>query len=273
MLSSIYQYTDYKQYLSAYLDQAPKAGHGVRRAWAEQIGCHTTYVSQVLLKDMQFSAEQGVKLSRALKHTEEECRYFVLLINYARASTNDLREIYHRDVLEMRERHFNLSARLQSDLALAKAQQAKYYSAWYYAAMHVALSLEDAVYPDVIGKKLGLSASQVLETVQCLTDLGIVELREDGTLRVNSHALHLDKSSEHVIKHHTNWRLQAIRSIEHVDPDDFHYSSVVSISREDLPRVKEIMIGAVEKIRSVIRKSGNQVVYSYLLDLFPVIRE
>ena len=96
-------------------------------------------------------------------------------------------------------------------------------------------------------------------------------MSDAGKIELTTRSLHLDKKSEHVIRHHTNWRLQSVRALEHDTPNDFHYSSVVTMSKKDLPRVREILIGAIEEIRGVIRESGDEVVYSYLLDLFPVL--
>jgi len=270
MKTPIFTYLEYKRYLGDYLAEAPHQGHGLRQKWAKVMGCHTTYVSQVLTKDAQLSLEQALRLSRALKHSENEAKYFVSMVSYARSGTEELRSFFHKELFDMREQQLNLSRRLKDTGELTKIQQAKYYSAWYYAAVHMALAVPSMRSMEALGRSFGLTEAQLRDVLTCLRDLQIVA---PEALELSRQNLHLDRTSEHVLRHHANWRLQALRAIEREDPDHFHYSSVVTMALHDLPRIKQIMIQAIEEIRGIVRASDEQGVYCYLLDLFPVSQD
>jgi len=74
-----------------------------------------------------------------------------------------------------------------------------------------------------------------------------------------------------ISKHHTNWRMQAIQSFEKENESDLHYSSVITIAEDDIPRVREALIKAVEKVREIVRPSQDEAVLCYALDLFKVV--
>ncbi len=59
-----------------------------------------------------------------------------------------------------------------------------------------------------------------------------------------------------------------MRSLEHVGESELHYSSVMGISRSDIPRVREILVKAVEDARAIIRTSTDEEIYAYSIDLF-----
>lgn len=75
-----------------------------------------------------------------------------------------------------------------------------------------------------------------------------------------------------ISKFHTNWRVQAIRSLDREEfGQDLHYSSAISIAEADFPRIKGMLVKAIEEIKAVIRESEAEAAYSFSLDLFGLI--
>jgi hypothetical protein len=70
-------------------------------------------------------------------------------------------------------------------------------------------------------------------------------------------------------RHHVSWRLQAVRALEQ-DSKGFHYTSVVSMSEDDAPAVRTIMVDAIEKVRAVVKQSPEKGAYCYALDFFSI---
>jgi hypothetical protein len=64
--------------------------------------------------------------------------------------------------------------------------------------------------------------------------------------------------------------MQAIRSIDINNSADLHYSTVVSMSRADVSRIKEILIKSIEESRAVIRDSKEEKIQSICIDFFGV---
>jgi hypothetical protein len=48
---------------------------------------------------------------------------------------------------------------------------------------------------------------------------------------------------------------------------------VISVSRGDLPKVRETLVRAMEQVRAIVKDSKDEAVYCYALDLFGLGRE
>jgi hypothetical protein len=67
-------------------------------------------------------------------------------------------------------------------------------------------------------------------------------------------------------KHHANWRFQALKSIdEEPRMDDLHYTSGISVSATDAPKVREILVRAIEEVKQVVRPSPAEQAHGVIL--------
>ncbi|HLE01689.1 MAG TPA: DUF4423 domain-containing protein [Bdellovibrionota bacterium] len=115
-----------------------------------------------------------------------------------------------------------------------------------------------------------LSIPQIQGILDLLVRCGLA-VQEEGRYRTGTVSIHLGEGSPMLSKHHTNWRMRAIHDLDNGRPEGhLHYSSVVSIAREDVPKAREILLGAIEEIRRVVKDSKENSVYAYCLDLFEV---
>lgn len=90
----IYNYTDYRAFLHDFIAQQKNSGWGWRARMARAIGIESTYISQVLVGRCDFSIEQGERISKELKLSNEETEYFIFLILKARAGTQGLKDLF-----------------------------------------------------------------------------------------------------------------------------------------------------------------------------------
>jgi hypothetical protein len=73
--------------------------------------------------------------------------------------------------------------------------------------------------------------------------------------------------------HHSNWRLLAMQALENEQSDELHYSSVITMRREDIPKIREAMVRAIEEVRGKVRSSTDEdSVLCYTLDLFELCK-
>jgi hypothetical protein len=121
--------------------------------------------------------------------------------------------------------------------------------------------------PGAIAKYFDLSLSRTIKILEFLQSVGLVK-NDSGVFLPGDVRIHLEHDSPMISKHHTNWRLQAMRSFERETPQELHYSGVVSVSYEDLPKVREVMVRALEQVRTIVKESKDEAVYCYALDLF-----
>lgn len=240
---------------------------------AQHLKCHTTLVSQVLKGKTLLSLEHAMALNPFLKHDESESHHFLLLVNAERAGTQDLRRYYQNLAQESRERHLNLSARTKKDLRLSEEIAASYYQSWAALAVHVAISIPGLNQPEAIARQLRIPAAQLKRILQFLENAGLI-VQKRGQYAICGAPIYLADDSRHLARHHTNWRLRAIASLDgQPGKKDFHYSSVVSLSEKDCAVVKELLVETVEKIREIVKRSPEEKLFAYTFDFFSLLGE
>jgi uncharacterized protein (TIGR02147 family) len=265
----IFNYLDYKPYIKFKIRSQPKNGRGVKTSLAKCLGCQTTFISQVLLGNPHFSLEQAMKLNHFFEHTPDESRFFILLIEYARAGSVLLKKFFREQIDEVLKRRNDLSQRLTNIEEIKDEYQSEYYSRWEYAVVHVMLSITEFQNPESIIKQLNLPRSEVLDILTFLVKVGLATY-ENGKYNIGKNRLHLSRNSMQIRNHHMNWRHRAIYAIERNRAEDLHYSNVFTLSQKDIPAVKEIFIIAIERARKIIRESKEEGTQALTIDYFSI---
>lgn len=268
-MKTVFDYRSYKSYVTDSLDDLQHAKSGQRSRLARFIPCHSAYVSQVLNGNAHFSLEQGEKINTFLGHTEEESLFFLTLIQFERAGTTSLQNLFKKQLDAMLKKRDDLKQRLTYDKTLDAINEGVYYSSWHYAAIHVLVSIPNIDSKDAIARTLKVSNKRVAEVLEFLCRVGLVAEKK-GKYSVGVNRIHLGSDSPHIGKHHTNWRFKAINSLDAPSDQDLHYSSVVTMSEKDAEKIRKILIEAIESVRAVVRASPEENIYCYGLDFFPV---
>ncbi|OFZ21610.1 MAG: hypothetical protein A2X94_00275 [Bdellovibrionales bacterium GWB1_55_8] len=266
---SVFEYENYKAYLTDSIAQKPSAGRGEKSRMAKALQCHLAYVSQVLNGAAHFSLEQGEVLNRYLGHHEAESDFFLLLILYGRAGSANLEAYYAKKVRETRERSLSLKNRLDFKKALTLEDQAHYYSAWYFAAVHLLIAIPEFQTRQALQRRLRISAKQLSKVLAFLVSVGLAS-EEKGRYLPGLTSLHLGDDSPMISRHHANWKMLALRSIEEEAPGDLHYSSAITIARSDAARIRAVLVQAIEQVRPIVKASKEDDLYCYALDFFRV---
>lgn len=263
---SVFNHAEYKAYLKERLGSASRRT-GAKAAAARAIGCHTTYFSQVLNDRADLSLEQAESLNRFLGHTEEESEFFLLLVSYARAGTRFLREHFQRQIDRQLEKRLSIKERVGKRSSISPEDEAQFYSSWLYGATHVLVSIPALQEREALARYLNLPLERVTEILTLLEKVGLIE-QNGKHYAPASQLVHLGADSANVSKHHTNWRLRALRSLESKQPNDLHYSAAVSLSQKDVARIKDNMITNLKANLDVIATSKEEAAYAYCFDFF-----
>ena len=268
--NDVFSFSEYKEYLEKSLEIRALNEKGQKSKLAEAIGCQPAYLSQVLNGPNDLSPEQGQSANRFLGHNPAESRYFLSLILLSRAGTQDLKNYYRDELKKLRDERLILKNRVNSNRTLSEADQARYYSSWYFAAVHVVTSLGYFPNKDKIAQALGLPLITVVEVLDFLTKIGLLE-QKNNEYKQGETNLYLGSDSPFITKHHTNWRVKAIQSLDQKAEGDLHYSGVITCSKDDAKRIHELLIQTVEKIRSLVRESKDETLCAYTLDFFGLL--
>jgi uncharacterized protein (TIGR02147 family) len=259
---NLFENRDYKTYLVKQLEK-----RGERNRLATALRCHNGYISQVLKGSAHFSLEQAEIVNEFLGHTKDQANYFLLMVQYARSGTKSLREHFSEQMSALGEKQFVLKDRLRYQKVLSREDQVTYFSSWHYGAVHVLVSVPGCHTASGISEYLGLPLEKVREILGFLESLALVK-SEGKRYGIGPTSIHLEKDSSMIAKHHTNWRLKAIQSLDSQNREDLHYSSVITASVDDSVKIREVMVRAIEEIRRLVRESPNEASYSYALDFF-----
>lgn len=198
-----------------------------------------------------------------------EQEYFLLLVQFARSGTKQLREFFLQKLRKIKQEQFTIKNRVHSEELLSLEHRNIYYSSWLPMAIHIATSIPELTTKEKLSERLKIPLHKIAEVLEFLVKAGLVR-QEQGHFHYHRGQLHLEDASPLIAKHHTNWRLEAVKRLEFGSREELHYSSVVSLAERDIQKLQELMISCVEKIRTVVRDSPEERLYSYSLDLFPL---
>lgn len=267
-MKSIYSFISYKIYLKAVEAARITVQRGFRTRMSEAIGCQNAFISQVLNGDAHLSLEQAIECARFLELDSNEEKFFLLLVQLARAGSKSLKEHFEAEVIRLREESLNIEKKVSVNLSLSEAAKTQYYSKWYYAAIHVLVSIDGFQTIDKISQALKLSRARVQNALLFLLESNLVE-ENNGIFKQGNAQLHLSKNAPQVFSHHQNWRL---RAIEHLHSEsyeqDVHYSTVSSLSHSDAAELRRRLLQTIEDYVQIVRPSKEETAYAFTLDFF-----
>jgi len=268
--NEVFDYADYKDYLRDYALRLPARGHGFRSRMAEAAGCRVAFVSQVLNGDLHFNPEQAENLNPLLGHSAEESDFFLLLIQHGRAGTHALRTRIQSQIDRALQKRLVLKDRVDIKAGLDPVAQATYYSSWHFAAIHILVTIEGCRTKDAIADHLRLPMEKVSQVLEFLRASGLVRI-EKGQILPGVSRIFLGSDSPMISRHHANWRVRAIESLDRTLDTDIHLSTLLSVAKKDVLKMKEQIIKGIEQTRGIARDSTpEEELYCFNLDFFKV---
>lgn len=252
-MKTIFDFKNYKDYL-IHLGGARNRRTGFKSLLAKAANCNSTYISQVLSGSINFSLEQAERINHFLNHTPDESHYFLLMIQIERAGTTSLKKYFKNQLDDLIKKRNQIQGRLEMSSNLTAEEKSKYYSSWLYSAVHMAITIPTKNrQSDFICDTLNISEKKLEEVLQFLLQTGLIQRTPNGFI-AGATKIHLGSDSVDIIKHHTNWRVEAIKSLEMPRTNDVHYSAVASIGTADLIHLREVFL---EFIRTTVKEIGS----------------
>lgn len=267
MKNSVFDYDDYRAYLKQIIALKDGSSRGYRSFLADEIGCQRSFISQVLSSDAHFNLEHGDAIGKVLGLSNDEIDFFLLLISYSRAGTRDLRARFHAQIISIREKRMVLKNRFKENDTLSLEDKIEYYSSWLYGAIRVLVTIPQFQAREQIEKYLNTPKEQISSALEFLISRNLIR-EEKGKLITTEKHLYLGNDIKLISKHHTNWRIKAIESFDREKKADLHFSAVNSLSREDVLKIREKLSTVLEEIRTTIKNSNEECLYTLCLDLF-----
>ncbi len=263
---NIFDFHDYKTYLNELLSTKGE-NRGARSRLAQRLNCQTGYISQVLNGHSHFSLEHSIEISKFLEHSLEQRKFFMLLVEKAKAGSQSLIQFYDEQINLIKEQRNQVKARIKVNTKLSEKDFVKYYSHWYYSAIHIVTSIKQFQTKSNIAQKFNLTEELATDVLEFLEEKKFIE-KNALNYKIGKTRIHLESESPMIFKHHTNWRIEAIKSLERKHAENLHYSSVLAMSKEDYTKIKDILLKALEEIEPILTPSPEEEIYSMNIDFF-----
>lgn len=260
---SIFQHESYREFLAEHFAQKGQRGQKARTA--QSMGVHPAYLSRVMNAQADLNLEQADRLAAFLQFTEEETRFFFLLVQGERAGTASLQKHFRGERARIRQQRENLHQRLPAHAISPESVQALYYSRWLHAAVHVLVSIPSLRTRQALSRRLGVPPAVIQESLDFLTSAGFVE-QVGGFYRMGITFLHLPEHSPFVVGHHAQWRLKGMETLAQPGPKDLRFSSVVTLSAKDVDALREQLVSQLRKNAEFVKESPAEEVYIWNLD-------
>lgn len=270
-MSTLFNYSAYKSYLKNLEKTGVPFSRGFRSRLAEALGCQNAYISQILNTDAHFSLEQGLKIAQFLNLKDDEKKYFLLLIEFDRAGTEDLKKYFETDLKLLRQKNLNIAQKLNDSLALSEQDQSVYYSSWIYGALHMLVTIPQFNNFKNISDALNIDSRTLKSALQFLNTKRLI-IEKNNRYEPGPAHLHLGNDSSHIGQHHTNWRIAAIQHLPINSKDDVHYSTVSSLSLRDAEKLKAQFVQTIKDYVELIKPSKEETLYNFNLDFYSLIK-
>lgn len=264
---AIFDFTNYREYLKAWIADKPQGGRGVKGQFARALNSSSTLVSLLLNGTKPMNLEQASDLADFMGLNESESDYFFLLVEYERAGHHRLQTKLLKKIQQAQQQARKISARVKKDIALTDEQNAVYYSSWVFTGIRNLVATHDYKDAAQLAQRLHLPVATVMRALHFLLEHSLIA-QKDGKLIVGPTYTHIDSDSPYVNKHRQNWRLRGFTMMEQKNESDVFYSCPMSISAEDAEQIRKKILAHIQDILAVMRPSPSEKVHCLNIDWF-----
>jgi uncharacterized protein (TIGR02147 family) len=268
----LYAYTDFRQFLVAWLGARPARSYG---SLAKKLGCSKSLVAAFVTGDRVLQEHWIPPLVRVIGMDEAEARYFRDLVEVMDSS--------HRDRRQAAMTRVTGTQRFRKANAGGVATW-KLYSCWYYGAiLELARGPGFNGVPADIVARLGptLTLEQVEEALESLAELGLLREEPSGEWTVSEvvltsgHEIHKELVNLALYRLYPELLELAVDSLERVPGERRRFAfATVGIPRAALPDYKRLVSTFMEQVIALSTKEGEvEEVYQIGVQLFPVTNE
>lgn len=269
-MRSLFEFSSHFDYLAEKLSPA-NTKYGQKARFADHVQIQASFLSQVIAKKYSLNMEQADLANSFFEHTLEESAFFISLVSRDRAGTVSLKNFYNLQINEILKKRQIVIERLGKKFEVSEVAKGIYYSSWIYPAVHLACSLSKSLSASEIASLLKISPEIALKTIEFLLESNLI-VKKNDRLESTESWIRIDRTSAHVVKHHTNWRLKAIQNLEHTTEEDLNYSGLYSMNRETALKVKDRLLEVLKPIIKEIENSPETSLYQLNLDFFSVLK-
>ncbi len=262
---SVFEFDSYKKAMSYFLLKEGRRGQLSRAA--ETLQCQPSFLSRVIKSEVHLTLDHAYLLTQFWGMNPSERDYFQTLVEHERAAAAHYKSFLATRLSELKRSHESLQNRVQKDNFSLPEREAIYFSSWHWSALHFLVSIPEFQSVSALSSRLGLTEMLTKTYLEQLQIFGLV--REDrGRWQYAGGQFHIPKNSPFVVLHHQNWRHRAVLDAQVFNGDSVHYTTVLTLSRPDVERLKNLVLSFISETENIARPSAPEESVVLNCDLF-----
>lgn len=264
----IFEYHNYKQCVNDWISEQKGGGHGQLRQMSLHLNINSVVMSQVFRGDRELTLEQALGVSEYIGFTEMERDYFLLLVQKERATNHQLKNVFEKQLQTLNNQAQSLKNRVKHH-KFTDEDKATFYSQWYYSAIRLGVSIPKFNSVSMIAEHLNLDRVHVAKVIDFLIKHKLV-VEKDGHLDMGPQVTHIGHDSPFVVRHHTNWRLKSLQTMEKASDSDLYYTGPMALSNEAADKIRKLLIELVERSTNEASTSESETLRCLNIDWFKI---
>lgn len=272
-MQPIYEFIDYRKYLSDYYQNKKKNSQFFSyRYFAQKIGINSpSFLKNVIEGKRNLTSQMTERFSKALGLDQKEKLYFHNLVLFNQAKTLDEKQQYYAALRTM-------SCGIKE--SVLNADYFDYFANWYTPVIREMICIYD--FKDDYCKiaatlKPPIKPEEVKAAIELLLRLKLVEKQKDGFYKQTSSAITADESiTSMAVRSFTRTMIdQSKIALDTIDKKNRHISGItMGISHETYDILTAEIEAFKDRVKNIVnRDNAGDRIYQINLSLFPVSEE
>lgn len=262
---SLFEYMDYRQYLSDYLDHMSSTKqHFNRTYFSKKAGIRSvSYLRMIINNERNMGFQTIYKVTSALSLGKQQSAYFEALVKYNQAKSKEQKSFFLKEIALLKPK---------KPMKELNADYVEYFSKPYYSIVREMVALDDFKEDTCkIAKQLRfvLSPNDIEKAFEVLLNLGLLIRDEHGRLK-HSGVTVMSIAGPYLnqLKSYNRSLLNLTHHIVKSDipTDNWLTSFVVPLDQETLEEIKEIVRESQKKMSHKINGNKDRFQDIYLVN-------
>lgn len=265
---NVFEYQSYKICINDWILTQPSNGHGQLRKISQHLNVNSVVMSQIFRGERDLNLEQALEVCQFVGFTDLERDYFLLLVQKARAGTEKLKKVLEQQIKTLAESAQSLKNRIKHQ-KFTEENKAVFYSHWYYSAIRLGASIPKLGSVSALANYLDLDRALVSRIIDFLLKNKLIVTHKNG-FDMGPSVTHTGHDSPYVNRHHVNWRLQALKSMESTNDNNLFYTGPMVLSDSLAKEIRKTLIDLIDKTTKKVGPSASESLKCLNIDWFSV---
>jgi uncharacterized protein (TIGR02147 family) len=231
--------------------------------------CQRSYLSLVIHGSVHLTPDHAFGLCDYWNLSEPETECFMTLLELARSGSAAYRKHLESKLRAQKRENEDVAKKLNRPRLVAEEKENTYYSAWFWSAIHILVSIPEYQTVSAISERLQLPRSVVQETLKVLEGYKLIRA-DGGRWKFGSSELHLPKGSQLAILHHSNWRQRGLLDAQLRTENSVHFTVVQSLSHNVYEKIRSSLLRFIADSSRLAGPSKEEELVCMSYDLFRV---